>query len=573
MVKSSHRGRYMAPCGHDARGDEVNARLELVWPGKDKFLLVPKDEHGKPVWVERDHPAASEVRLTDVTGSVGDVPEDPYTANLLFTGDSLDMLRVLTEVPEYRSIYRGKVKLVYIDPPFNTGQAFEHYDDWMEHSTWLSFMRERLLLIRELLATDGSVWVHLDDAEQHRMRLLMDEVFGPQNFIATVVWGKADSPRNSAKYLSVDTDYIGVYARSADVWRPEKLPRTAALNAKYRNPDDDPRGPWLAGDLRANKPYSLGLYEVTGPTGRTFLPPHGRYWRVSRERFDQMNADGRIWWGPEGKALPTQKRFLSEVGDTVPRTLWTYDDVGSNRSSKNEIKRLFPEVEAFATPKPERLMERVIRIGSKPGDVVLDCFAGSGATAAVAHKMGRRWVTSEILPSTVEQFAQPRLTKVVNGEDPGGITKSANWQGGSGFVTVTVSPSMYDDTAYGVVLADWAVGERFARAVAGQLGFAWQKSADPLCGIRGRMRLAVLDGPVGPEEVRAIVGALAEKERVTIVAKSVLPHAEETLTEVSRGSRIRKAPRDLLTSGSLRLRRRSGPADLHPNTIVEGLTS
>ena len=184
----------------------TSPRLELVWPGKDKFLLVPKDETGKPVWVKRDHPAASEVRLTDVTGSVGEVPAEPLDANLLFTGDSLEVLRVLTEVPEYRSRYRGKVKLVYIDPPFNTGQAFEHYDDWMEHSTWLSFMRERLLLIRELLAPDGSVWVHLDDAEQHRMRLLMDEVFGPQNFIANVVWQKAYSPKNSARHLSVDQD-------------------------------------------------------------------------------------------------------------------------------------------------------------------------------------------------------------------------------------------------------------------------------------------------------------------------------------------------------------------------------
>jgi hypothetical protein len=180
---------------HDGGGGAgMTARLELVWPGKDKFLLVPKDVDGKPVWVERDHPAASEVRLTDVTGSVGEVPNEPFNANLLFTGDSLDVLRVLTEVPEYRSRYRGKVKLVYIDPPFNTGQAFEHYDDWMEHSTWLSFMRERLLLIRELLAPDGSVWVHLDDAEQHRMRLLMDEVFGPANFIANVVWQKAYQP-------------------------------------------------------------------------------------------------------------------------------------------------------------------------------------------------------------------------------------------------------------------------------------------------------------------------------------------------------------------------------------------
>jgi len=550
----------------------MTARLELVWPGKDKFLLVPKDVDGKPVWVERDHPAASEVRLTDVTGSVGEVPNEPFNANLLFTGDSLDVLRVLTEVPEYRSRYRGKVKLVYIDPPFNTGQAFEHYDDWMEHSTWLSFMRERLLLIRELLAPDGSVWVHLDDAEHHRMRLLMDEVFGPSNFVASVIWEKADSPRNSARQFSTDQDYVLVYSRNID-WSPNRLPRTAESDSIYSNPDDDPRGPWLPGDPYANKPYSKGLYEKVGPTGRSFSPPPGRYWRVSEERLDELNDDGRVWWGPTGNARPSIKRYLNEVADLVPRTIWSKEDVGSNRTSKNEMRAIFAGVSSFATPKPERFMERVLRISTQPGDIVLDCFAGSGTTAAVAQKMRRRWVTAEILPSTVEQFTQPRLTKVVNGEDPGGITKSAGWHGGSGFVTVTVGPSMYEDTAYGVVLADWARGQRFARGVAGQLGFAWQGDAQPLCGIRGRMRLAVLDGAVGPEEVRAIVGALAEKERVTIVATSVLPQAEETLAEISKGSRIRKAPRDLLTSGSLRVRRRTEPAERHPNAVVGGSTA
>ena len=217
-------------------------RLELVWPGKDKFLLVPKDETGKPVWVERDHPAASEVRLADFTGVVGDVPEDPYAANLLFTGDSLDVLRILCEVPEYRAIYRGKVKLVYIDPPFNTGQAFEHYDDWMEHSTWLSFMRARLLLIRDLLAPDGSVGIHLDDAEVHRMRCLMDEVFGPGNFISTVIWQKIHARNNSAMHFSADHDFVLVYAREASWWRPNRMDRTAKSDADFWNPDDDPQG-------------------------------------------------------------------------------------------------------------------------------------------------------------------------------------------------------------------------------------------------------------------------------------------------------------------------------------------
>jgi len=533
-----------------------------MWPGKDKFLLVPKDESGKPVWVERDHPAASEVRLADLTEAVGEVDEtNPYAANLLFTGDSLDVLRVLSEVPEFRREYRGKVKLVYIDPPFNTGQAFEHYDDWMEHSTWLSFMRERLLLIRELLAPDGSVWVHLDDAEQHRMRLVMDEVFGGANFIATVVWQKIHARNNSAMHFSADHDFILVYGKQALVWRPNRVERTAKSDADFWNPDNDPRGMWRRSDLTASKPYADGHYEVVGPHGGVFKPRPGRPWGVSRESFEALRDDDRLWWGKTGRTFPFRKRFQSELGGLVPNTVWLHEDVGNNREAKGEIAKLFGK-DAFSTPKPERLLERVIHIGSNPGDIVLDCFAGSGTTAAVAHKMGRRWVTAEILPETVAAFTRPRLERVVAGEDPGGITKSVGWHGGSGFRTVEVGPSMYEDTAYGVMLAEWATNGKFARAVAGQLGFEWQADAQPLCGIRGRMRLAVLDGAVGTEEVGQIVAALDDKERVTIVAKSVLPDAEAQLAKLSNGSRIRKAPRDLLTSGAQRMRRRTDSADV-----------
>ena len=547
-----------------------DGRLELVWPGKDKFLLVPKDADGKPIWVERDHPAASEVRLADFTGLVGEVPEDSHCANLLVTGDSLDMLRILSEVPEYRSHYRGKVKLVYIDPPFNTGQAFEHYDDWMEHSTWLSFMQDRLLLIRDLLAVDGSVWVHLDDAEHHRMRCLMDEVFGGQNFVETVVWSRADVPRTVAKFLSNDQDAIVVYARDIRSLKLNRLPRDEATNAAFKNQDRDPRGPYRLSPLTATKPYSKGLYAVTGPTGRNFEPPNGRYWAIPQGRFLELVADNRVYWGRSGDAAPMKKTFLSEVGDLVPRSLWHYQDVGSSRIAKYESKVLFGATAAFATPKPERLLERVLRIGSQVDDIVLDCFAGSGTTAAVAQKMGRRWVTSEILPSTVEHFALPRLTKVVAGQDAGGITKAVGWAGGGGFRTVQISTSMYEDTPFGVLLAEWATNGRFARAVAGQLGFELQPETAPLCGVRGRMRLAVIDGAVGTEEVRQIVGALGERERVTIVAKSVLPEAESLLSEVSPGSRIRKAPRDLLTSGAQRMRRRTEPSTRPMASSTEG---
>ena len=535
-----------------------SVRLELTWPNKDKFLLVPKADDGKPIWVDRDHPAASEVRICDFDQAIGQVNDaNPFGDNLLFTGDSLDVLRILAAVPEFRREYRGKVKLIYIDPPFNTGQTFTHYDDWMEHSTWLSFMRDRLAAMKDLLAPDGSVWVHLDDAEVHRMRCLMDEVFGAHNFITQVVWQKIHARNNSAMHFSADHDHLLVYGRDRRLWRPNRTPRTAKSDADFWNPDDDPRGLWRRSDLTASKPYADGHYEVVGPHGDVFTPRPGRPWAVSRETFTGLVEDNRIWWGKTGRTFPFRKRFASELGDLVPNTVWLHEDVGNNREAKNEVSAMFGK-DAFSTPKPERLLERIVHIASNPGDLVIDVFGGSGTTAAVAHKMGRRWVTCEVLPETVATFTQPRLAKVVAGEDGGGITESADWTGGGGFRTVTVGPTMYEVTAVGVLLADWATNGRFARAVAGQLGFEWQsKRHAPFCGVRGRMRLAVLDGAVGEEEVRQIVSALGEKERVTVVAKSVLPGSEELLTKVSPGSKVRKAPRDVLAPARARRTRKA----------------
>lgn len=540
-------------------------RLELTWPNKDKFLLAPKDDAGKPVWVERDHPAASEVRLSDFTDAVGEVSDDsPHADNLLFTGDSLDVLRILAEVPEYAREYRGRVKLVYIDPPFNTGQAFDHYDDWMEHSTWLSFMRDRLLLIKELLAADGSIWVHLDDAEQHRMRCLMDEVFGAQNFVASIAWEKDKGRRNDTA-VSGSHDHIHIYAADRPRWGQIRnlLPRTKEQEARYKNPDADPRGSWLQGDNGTAKSASASSrWPIELPSGRVVVPPSGRGWAFGPETFARARAEGRVYFGRNGDGMPIIKKYLSEVqGGVVPRTWWSADEAGHNQEAKRDhLRKMFPDRPPFSTPKPERLLERVIQIGSNSGDIVLDCFGGSGTTAAVAHKMGRRWVTSEIAATTVGDFTRPRLELVVKGDDSGGITKAVGWAGGGGFRSVSVALSMYAATPFGVLLAGWATNGRFARAVAGQLGFDWEPDA-AFCGSRGRMRLAVFDGVIGSEEVRQTVAALGDKERVTIVAKAVLPGAEETLQELSRGSRIRKAPRDLLSAGAKRARRRTVAAE------------
>jgi adenine-specific DNA-methyltransferase len=541
----------------------MTQRLELVWPGKDKFLLVPKDESGKPVWVERDHPAAREVRLSDFTQAHGVVSEDdPYSDNLLFAGDSLDVLRVLRDVPEFARHYRGKVKLVYIDPPFNTGQTFNHYDDWMEHSTWLSFMRDRLLIIKDLLASDGSVWVHLDDVEQHRMRSLLDEVFGGDAFVATVVWERTDKPKADTDRFSSRHDVIHIYGKKD--FLPRKVSHSVDSSAYTKR--DDNGEPYRAITLRKEGSNSLRSdrpnmwYALHAPDGTEVWPIKGDgsegCWRWGKSTYDARSDEVDWVKKKNGDWEPRTRTYLEGERLVGASTLWSHKEVGSNIDAKRELRAVLKGGDVFSTPKPERLLERVIHIGSEPGDLVLDCFGGSGTTAAVAHKMGRRWVTAEILPKTVTDFTAPRLKKVVEDEDAGGITSSVGWKGGGGFRQVIVAPTMYEITSLGVMLADWATGIRFERAVAGQLGFEWQSEKfAPFCGKRGRMRLCVFDGAVGVEEVGVVIASLSESERVTIVAKVLLAGVEEFVAEHSKGSRVKKAPRDLLTTAKRSARR------------------
>jgi adenine-specific DNA-methyltransferase len=543
----------------------VGARLELVWPNKEKFLLSPKDADGKPVWVERDHPAAHEVRLTEFTGASGEVnDEDPFADNLLFTGDSLDVLRILAETPEYRRRYRGKVKLIYIDPPFNTGQTFEHYDDWMEHSTWLSFMRDRLLLIKELLAPDGSIWVHLDDVEQHRMRMLMDEIFGGDSFAGSIIWERTDKPKADTNRFSTRHDIVHVFSGSSFV--ANKV-RHEVKSSAYNKIDEDgeryraiPLRKEGSNSLRTDRPNMW--FPLTAPDGSEVYPHKGDgsegRWRWGKSTYDERTPEVDWVVRSDGDWEPRTRVYLAGERSIGASTIWPFSEVGSNIDAKREIAALLPGISSFSTPKPERLLERVIRIASNPGDIVLDCFGGSGTTAAVAHKMGRRWVTAEILPETVAKFTRARLEKVVAGEDVGGITKGVGWVGGGGFRSVTVAPSMYEVTPLGLMLSDEANDEDFAEAMAGQLGFDWLPKADSmLCGTRGRMRLAVLDNSVGLEETRQILAELTEKQRVTIVAKVVLPGVEELIAQESKGSRVLKAPRDvLITRGRSRRQQR-----------------
>ncbi|MBZ2398951.1 site-specific DNA-methyltransferase [Erwinia amylovora] len=357
----------------------------------------------------------------------------PAKDNMIIQGDNLLALRALMP------LYAGQVKCIFIDPPYNTQSAFEHYDDKLEHSQWLSMMYPRLVLLRDLLAEDGSIWVTIDDNEAHYMKVMMDEVFGRENFIANLVWRKNYAPKSSAKHFSVDHDHIFVFAKKSQLWSPNPMPRSDKQNKAYKNPDNDPRGNWRPNNLAARNYYSKGTYPITCPGGRIIDgPPHGSYWRVSEEKFRELDKDNRIWWGKDGNNVPAPKIFLSEVKQgVVPQTFWSYEEVGHTQEAKKEIVNIFKS-EVFDTPKPERLVERVLHVASKDDDLVLDSFLGSGTTAAVAHKMNRRYIGIE-MGEHARTHCIPRLQKVIAGEQ-GGISQSVEWQGGGGCSFYTLNP-------------------------------------------------------------------------------------------------------------------------------------
>lgn len=524
-------------------------RLELTWANKDLRLLAHSDETYE--WVDPADWRVAETRLLRETATVGEP-----SVNLLICGDALHALRALRRIPELRDRFAGKVKLCYIDPPFNTGQAFAHYDDALENSVWLTMLRDRLIQIRDLLTADGSVWVHLDDAQQHRARMVLDEVMGPENFVATVAWQKADSPRMDAQQFSFSHDYIHVYSRTPN-WRPnrtvvaidlEKFPYEMADGTRYST---SPLRKWGTNSRREDRPNLW--YPITAPAdidhpdaGKEVWPIRGDgsegRWRWKRERVE-ANPD-KLAWQDKGSGL--QPYVITVAGNPRPRppeTWWPNTEVGHNREAKAHLKRLFGR-DPFATPKPERLLARIIEISTKPGDLVLDCFVGSGTTAAIAHKMGRHWVASELLADTINRFARPRLERVVAGTDPGGVTKAAGWKGGGGFTVAEVAPSMFEDVGGVIVLAEWATGGALAEAVAAQVGYT-REIDSPFVGRRGRSRLAVIDGVLSEDVARFLVGRLEERQTVLVVAQAIEEGVADLVRTLRPGSRVRKVPRDL----------------------------
>ncbi len=410
-------------------------KLELTWIGKEnRPRLEPR--------ILLEDPEKSYHAQQRVTES------DQFDNRLIF-GDNLLALKSLEQE------FAGKIKCIYIDPPYNTGSAFEHYDDGIEHSLWLSLMRDRLEILRTLLSEVGAVWLNIDDNEAHYLKVLLDEVFGRKNFIANVLWQKRTSP-DARIQLGAAHDHILVYAKNKASLLLQKLKLSSEQSAQFKNPDNDHRGHWASTDFTAQGWRPNQMYTIKTPIGTSYEPPDGRCWANVEHEFKRLLADGRIWFGVAGKGRPRVKNFLSESEGISSWTWWTNDEVGHNQEAKKEVISLFGGNNAFDTPKPERLIQRVLEIGSESGDLILDSFGGSGTTGAVAHKMGRRWIMVE-LGEHCHTHIIPRLRKVIDGNDAGGVTDSTGWKGGGGFRYYRLAPSLLEKDKWG----HWVISKEY----------------------------------------------------------------------------------------------------------------
>ncbi|WP_311011915.1 site-specific DNA-methyltransferase [Vibrio parahaemolyticus] len=440
-------------------------KLELTWIGKnERKKLEPR--------ILLEDPSKSYHASQKVTDN------DIFDNKLIF-GDNLLALKALEQE------YAGKVKCVFIDPPYNTGSAFEHYDDGVEHSIWLTLMRDRLEIIRNLLSDDGSLWITIDDNEAHYLKVMCDEIFGRPNFIANAIWEKSDSPRMDANFFSSRHDHILVYAKDINsvVVRKQKL-SLSDLPKHYNKVDEEGKPYYLKplramgqADRREDRPSMF--YPILAPDGQEIFPKKqdgsdGR-WRWAPKKVEEELW--RIeWTNTKGNWSPNFRVYADNSGGRPPETIWFNSEVGSNRTSKAEIKKVIKNVTAFDTPKPEALIQKIIEISTEAGDIVLDSFAGSGTTGAVAHKMGRRWIMVE-LGEHCHTHIIPRLQKVIDGEDQGGISKAVNWQGGGGFRYHKLAPSLIVKDKFGLEVINKEYNpEMLAEAVCKLEGFTYAPS-------------------------------------------------------------------------------------------------
>ncbi|MCE9650299.1 MAG: site-specific DNA-methyltransferase [Parvibaculum sp.] len=492
-------------------------------------------------WLTRDNDiaAASAVpyRLLEEAPELGHGDRD--TGNMLIQGDNLDALKALLP------FYAGQVKCIYIDPPYNTRSAFEHYDDNLEHTKWLAMMWPRLELLRDLLSEDGSIWVSIDDSEGQYLKILMDEVFGRKCFIASNVWQKRYS-RENREIIGDVHEYIFVYSKAPEKF---KLVRNRVQldeqQAKiYRNPDNpketDPTKRWRGLPMTAQGYRPNQMYTIVAPNGRKHIPPEGRCWSMIESEYLKLRQAGRIYWGKDGNAQPSVVRFLSEVEGLVPWTWWSHSEVGHTDESKKECNALFGADVSFATPKPERLIQRILHIATNPGDVVLDSFLGSGTTAAVAQKMGRRYIGIEMGDHAVTHCA-PRLKKVIDGEQ-GGISESVGWKGGGGFRFYRLGEPAFD--------ADGRIrdGIRFPLLAAhvwfSETGKPWNgKGKSPLLGVDGERAFALLyNGILGDKTPKG--GNVLTRETLGLIREKLekkAPHFKGILTIYGEAARLSDA--------------------------------
>ena len=420
-------------------------KLELTWVGKNER---PKLEP-RLLLEDSGHAYHARHRVEEV---------DSFD-NVLIHGDNLLALKALEQH------YTGRIKCAFIDPPYNTGSAFEHFDDGLEHSIWLSMMRERVDLLRRLLTEEGSLWVTIDDNEVHYLKIVCDELFGRSNFVANMVWEKRTS-RENRRVFSFNHDHLLVYAKDKARFETIRNPLglTQEVLARYRNPDNDPRGPWqsVSANAQAGHATPSQFYTLRLPSGREIDPPKGRCWLYTRERMAQEIAAGNIWFGSEGDNVPRVKKFLKDNEDKglTPATIWPAAEAGTNDEAKKHLLSLLPTSSVFDNPKPESLLRRVINIATNPGEIVLDSFAGSGTTGAVAHKMRRRWIMIE-LGEHCHTHIIPRLRKVIDGQDSGGVTESTGWNGGGGFRYYRLAPSLLERDKWG----NWVINKAYNAAM------------------------------------------------------------------------------------------------------------
>lgn len=449
-------------------------------------------------WLTREQDiraaGAAPYRLLEEAARYG----DGNAENMLIQGDNLDSLKAL------RTYYAGKVKCIYIDPPYNTGSAFEHYEDNVEHSKWLSLMYPRLELLKELLSEDGSIWVSCDGNEEHYLKVIMDEVFGRKNFVTTCTWQQRTT-RENRKVFSEDCERIIIHAKDYQQFCSTRntLHLTNEIRARYKNIDNDPRGAWQSVSVNAQAGHGTPtqFYDLIAPNGKVHKLPPSRCWLYTLDMMQKKISEGRIWFGKSGNNAPREKKFLSEVTKGVtPNTLWAAVDAGTNDEAKKEILALF-DTNIFDTPKPERLIQRILHIATNPGDLVLDSFLGSGTTAAVAHKMERRYIGIEIGEHALTHCV-PRLEKVIAGEQ-GGISRAVGWQGGGGFRLYRLGESVFDEA--GAIRKNVSFASLAAHIWFSETGVPLERAADsPFLGVHaGTAYYLLYNGVLGDKKPRS----------------------------------------------------------------------